>query len=559
VLHTPVVMGHSHGQPKLGPGREEPAECQRRPRAHASALVRLLAHRAWRHAQTPGGLRDSKTQIFQLQRGSLRQVKAPPRAGSLIESMRDIGYSIETAVADIIDNSITAEATRVDIRTRFDGVASRIEIIDNGNAMTEAELIEAMRPGTKSPTDTRADGDLGRFGLGLKTASFSQCRRLTVVSRKNGKTCAAIWDLDHVVATDEWTLSIPEDPAALDSASLLSGHGTVVVWEKLDRLAGEDGNLHESDFDRAIASVADYLALVFHRFLLGRSRRKSLQIYLNDSNVEPFDPFFSARSYTDPPEVYRYGGKVMKVRTYTLPHFSSVSKQEWERYGGADGYLKNQGFYVFRGDRLIVYGTWFGLMRQGELTKLTRVSLDLPTSLDGRWKVDVKKASAQPPPEVRRYLRGLVERMSLTGRRVFTNKGTRATSKEHLPVWQRVVEGEHVSYRVDTEHPAIAHLLERCPAGIRPEVETVLELVAGALPLAALYNDIASSPETTVPAAVSTDALTSSAISMTRQLYAEMRDPQKVLSMMKVAEPFASHWGDLKGSIMSALELAEEE
>ena len=487
-----------------------------------------------------------------------RTIRAAPRAGSLIESMRDLGYSIETAVADIIDNSITAGARRIDIRTRYAHGQSRIMIVDDGEGMLEDELVEAMRPGTKSPTDAREEGDLGRFGLGLKTASFSQCRRLTVVSRKASLTCAATWDLDRVVATDDWTLDLPDEPQSLEVAALLKDTGTVVVWEKLDRLEGEDGTLLETEFARLISSVEDHLALVFHRFILGRRGARQVAITINGRKIEAFDPFFPEQSVSDPEDFHKLGNTLMKVSTYTLPHFSRVSKKQWDRYAGPEGYVKNQGFYVFRGNRLIVYGTWFGLMRQGELTKLTRVALDLPTQFDAHWKVDVKKASAQPPPEVRKYLRGLVERMGRTGKTVFKHKGTKQTSKEYLPVWRRVVEGDHVSYEVDLEHPTIAHLLSETPDNVRDEILAVFQLIAGSLPLAALYNDVASSPETTLPAEVSGEALNASAARAAKQLYEQFHDRDKVTAMIQVAEPFARYWSEVKHTVDAVLEKAEE-
>ncbi len=427
--------------------------------------------------------------------------------------------------------------------------------------MSEAELIEAMRPGTRSPSEARVEGDLGRFGLGLKTASFSQCRCLTVISRKDGRTSAAVWDLDTVVETNEWTLGILETATELKNSRLLGQTGTVVVWDKLDRLAGEGGEINERELDRSSAAVADYLALVFHRFLLGRASgsRSRIELFLNGAAIPPFDPFFTERAFQEPEDVFRYGDSRMKVRTYTLPHFSAVPKEDWERYAGQEGYLKNQGFYVFRGDRLIVYGTWFGLMRQGELTKLTRVALDLPTTLDATWKVDVKKASAQPPPEVRRYLRGLLERMNVTGRKVFRHKGAQATSNERLPVWRRIVTGEDVMYRVDLDHPAIAHLLEQCPTeALRGQVEAVLELVAGGLPLAALYNDVASSPESTLPANLSENALVASATAMAIQLYRKFSNRQRVIAMIRAAEPFSLSWDELEPVVLKVLDSVEE-
>lgn len=468
--------------------------------------------------------------------------------------MRDIGYSIETAIADIVDNCITAGANRVDIRHSFRGLDSMIAIIDDGHGMSEAGLVEAMRPGTKSPTDARAEGDLGRFGLGLKTASFSQCRRLTAISRRDGRTSAAIWDLDRVVEEDDWTLQLPDDASSLAEASLLGRDGTVVVWEKLDRLAGEDGEIREEDFARLMATVEEYLALVFHRFLLGRNGAPKLAIAVNGREIDAFDPFFSRKSFAWPEDYFKIGDTVMRLQTFTLPHYSSVSKSEWERHAGAEGYVKNQGFYVFRGNRLIVYGTWFSLMRQGELTKLTRVALDLPTSFDGHWKVDVKKASAQPPSEVRKYLRGLIEAINVPGKKVFKHKGTKAVAKERLPIWRRVVDGEHVSYVVDQEHPAIAHLLATSPSELVGQINAVLELVAGGLPLAALYNDVAASPETIHQAKLSSEALVTNATNAAKQLYEQLEDRAKVVAMMRVAERFAPVWGELEGPILETLD-----
>lgn len=483
----------------------------------------------------------------------MKTVNAAPRASALIESMRDIGYSIETAVADIIDNSITAGATHVDIRARFRGSESFIAIVDDGHGMSEPELIDAMRPGCMGPLEDRAEGDLGRFGLGLKTASFSQCRRLTVVSRTGAGTASAIWDLDRVAAEDDWTLLLPDDPSDLESSSLLGQHGTVVVWEQLDRLADEDGVLREAEFNRLVGALEAHLALVFYRFLLGRNGASKLVITINSREIEAYDPFFTQRSFAGPEAFYRVGDTVMRLQTFTLPHYSSVSKVEWEKYGGSEGYLKNQGFYLFRGNRLIVHGTWFGLMRQGELTKLTRVALDLPTTFDAKWKVDVKKASAQPPAEIRRYLRGRIENLNVPGKKIFRKRGQKAASKDYLPMWQRLVDGEQVTYEVDFEHPAIAHLIEGAPETHRAEIRDVLRLVASALPLAAIYNDVAGSPENILPAELEAETLEASACRMAFNLYQRFNDDQKVLAMLKVCEPFAGRWAEVESAVRDTL------
>jgi len=403
------------------------------------------------------------------------------------------------------------------------------------------------------PLEVRGEGDLGRFGLGLKTASFSQCRRLTVISRTDDGAAAAVWDLDHVAREDAWALLIPDEPSDLASFPLLGERGTVVFWEQLDRLADEDGELREGEFNRLIGDLEEHLALIFYRFLLGRSGARKLAITINGREVEAFDPFFTHRSFAGPEDFYRVADSVMKLQTFTLPHYSAVSKPEWEKYGGPEGYLKNQGFYVFRGNRLIVHGTWFGLMRQGELTKLTRVALDLPTTFDAKWKVDVKKASAQPPAEIRRYLRGRIENLNVPGKKVFRKRGQKAASSDYLPMWQRLVDGEQVTYEVDFEHPAVAHLIEGAPEGHRSEIRDVLKLLATSLPLAAIYNDVAGSPEDIHPAALDNETLEASAGRMALNLYQRFPDEEKVITMLKVCEPFAARWAEVEASVRETL------
>lgn len=214
-----------------------------------------------------------------------------PRAASLIESMRSIGYSLRTAVADIIDNSVTASARKIELLADTDSDLPALGILDDGAGMDEAELMEAMRPGTRSPLDGREAADLGRFGLGLKTASFSQCRRLTVVTRKNGMTSSAIWDLDTVADRNEWLVEIPDDHAALPWFERLGSNGTLVVWQKLDLLTGAEDN--RNNLVRQIDGTASHVEFVFHRFMSGRSGQRRIRIFLNGRELVPFDPFHS--------------------------------------------------------------------------------------------------------------------------------------------------------------------------------------------------------------------------------------------------------------------------
>ncbi|MCY4571811.1 MAG: ATP-binding protein, partial [Gemmatimonadetes bacterium] len=199
-----------------------------------------------------------------------QELELPPRASSLVESLRDMGYSLRTALADVIDNSITAGARNIHLLADTHHAAPAIGILDDGVGMTEGELLEAMRPGTRNPLETRATNDLGRFGLGLKTASFSQCRRLTVVTRKASAVSCATWDLDKVAERDRWLVEIPDSADSVRWSDRLHNDGTLVVWEKLDRLVSPDRQDGRHDLVRQLDEAATHVEFVFHRFLSGR-------------------------------------------------------------------------------------------------------------------------------------------------------------------------------------------------------------------------------------------------------------------------------------------------
>ena len=365
-----------------------------------------------------------------------REQEVPPKASVLVESLRDIGYSLHTAVSDVIDNSLTAGALKIELHAETHAEVPAIGILDDGTGMTEAELLEAMRPGSRSPLEGRTATDLGRFGLGLKTASFSQCRRLTVVTRRAGVTSCAVWDLDTVAARDRWIVELPGSVETIPWCDCLAADGTLVVWQKLDRLVGPDGREDRRDLVRQLAETARHVEFVFHRFLSGREDKEGrVAISLNGRELRPFDPFHSHHQATQhhQEEPFVLAGKEIRIQPVTLPHHDKVSKDDWTRYGGPEGYVKNQGFYLYRNRRLIVHGTWFGLARQLELTKLCRVRIDMPSSLDAEWKIDVKKAWAQPPPPVRERLCRIIERIGVPSRRTYTIRGSRLAGDSLLP------------------------------------------------------------------------------------------------------------------------------
>ena len=473
----------------------------------------------------------------------MRTVSVAPRASILIESMRDVGYSLDTALADVIDNSITASAKHVEILAETAGSSPRLAILDDGCGMDEATLIEAMRPGSRSPLETRDTHDLGRFGLGLKTASFSQCRRLTVVSRKGGVAACARWDLDMVSTTNDWLIEMPSSIADVPWADRLKGDGTLVLWEKLDRLADAETDAGTHLVQR-IDEAIDHLQLVFHRFLEGERGLRRISLSLNGRALEAFDPFHSSHkaTITGPVEKIRVRGHDVTVQTFTLPHHKKVSPSEWEKYAGRAGYVKNQGFYVYRGRRLIIHGTWFGLARQMELTKLARVRIDMPNGLDADWKIDVKKASAHPPARVRERLRRIIETIGATSKRVYTARGRRLVSDTRMPVWNRAQDKNVISYGINTDHPVVAEFAGRLPNELKADFAKVLELIGGSIPVDALFADVSGKPEQISGHAMSDEAFVH-AVRITHKQLAETGISElDIVELLRTTEPFRSNW-----------------
>ncbi len=474
-----------------------------------------------------------------------RRADATPRAASLIEGLRDIGYSLETALADIIDNSITAGSRNVWLLSETVADEPAIAILDDGVGMSEDELIAAMRPGSLNPLATRSEPDLGRFGLGLKSSSFSQCRRLTVVTRKRGHTSAAVWDLDTVADRNKWEIELLDDLSVVPFADQLGESGTLVVWQKLDRLIGgvaNDAAKRAEVISRRLAESERHLRLVFHRFM----EAKRPQIFLNGRLLRPLDPFARKNTQTivDPEEVLELTQGNVEIQSFTIPHHRHMSSAEWEDLGGPEGHLKSQGFYVYRGKRLILHGTWFGLCRQAELTKLSRVRIDIPNSMDSDWKIDVKKSSAQLPPIVRDRLKKLIERISDGSKRTYRKKGQRLVDKERLPLWVRVQADGKISYRPNADHPAFAAFAESLPDELRPGFYNCVALVGASLPIETLQADIAGMPEQVTADPVDDATLVQAVWSTFTLLMKAGKEPKEIMALMKEVDPFRSAWGD---------------
>lgn len=483
------------------------------------------------------------------------QVEAPPKASILIESMRDIGYSLETALADVIDNSITAGARNVHIHVDSSGPEVAIGVVDDGGGMTRSELIEAMRLGSRNPLERRREHDLGRFGLGLKTASFSQCRRLTVVVRKSGETCIAAWDLDVVSQTNQWTLLVSDDLSVIPFAKHLHGDGALVVWEKLDRTVEQiQTPVGRKHFVRRVDEAGRHLELVFHRFLTGEPGLPKVAMQLNEIPLRPFDPFHSSHPATmrGPTEELALNGHIIKITAFTLPHHRNVTAADWERYAGSAGYLKNQGFYLYREKRLIIHGTWFGLSRQTELTKLARVRIDMPNGLDAEWNVDVKKAWARPPLPVREKLQSLISTLGLPSRRIYTSRGQKLHNFGDQ-IWERAQEDNAIVYRLNPNSAVLSSFIEGLPEQFKTACRRTFQAVGSALPMDAIYADLASSPEIVRGERLDEEQLVEMLYSTLRNLQSFGYEESTIRHIFRATEPFRSSWEQSEPILEEAL------
>lgn len=423
----------------------------------------------------------------------MREKILPPYAPILMESTRAVGYSLETAVADIIDNSIAASASRSEIFF-FPLGEAYIAVLDNGTGMNEDELNTAMQYGSKDPVDRRGTADLGRFGLGLKTASLSQCRCLSVISKQGETLIGRRWDLDHVANACDWSLllldqdeiqTVPEIQHLLEKDS-----GTLVVWQNLDRLQAGEVQF-EQTFGRKMDVVRDHLALVYHRYLSGEAGIKKLRIEINGERILPADPFLKDKS-TRPmdDEVIIIRGEKVLVRPYILPHISRMTSDEIGLLGGKEGLRRYQGFYVYRNKRLLVWGTWFRMMRQGDMSKLARIQVDLSNALDDLWALDIKKSSALPPAEVRENLRSIIDRIAEKSRRTWTFRGKKEISDTTVHVWNRLKSPSGgIYYEINREHPLVQQLTG-CHESLKKPLLALLQQIEKSIPLNQLYVDL---------------------------------------------------------------------
>ncbi len=493
-------------------------------------------------------------------------IRLPPPPGAMSQSLRSMGYSTPTAIADLIDNSITAGAKKIIVSMNWFGTAEKSTVIvsDNGKGMTFKELKNAMTPGSTSPSIHRLPGDLGRFGLGMKTASWSMGRLMTVRSRKKNEDNTIRWDLDYVEKKKEWDAqkgySAETDSEDFKLPSRAQS-GTVVHVARCDKIFGEEEPKHdlaENAFFSIVDETRTHLEMVFHRFL-----ENGLEIIVNDHECTPWDPFMRKHKMTrelPPIDPLKCEGEDIRVHGYILPHSSNLSKKEHENASGPKGWNLQQGYYIYRADRLIVSGGWLGkrAAKPEEHTKLARVAVEITQEMDSAWNLNILKSEARPPANLRSEFGSIGQLARAEAKKAYAHKAKKSIGKargqkEIIPMWlvEHTPETNESTFRINRKHELVRLALQKKEAP-KKVVSALLRNLEKTIPVAhiamqAFEDDAQLAFDDTSEEKIKEDAL------LLYQTYRETFNPEQAFKLVMGLQPFHNH-----GSIIAAVQEAFE-
>lgn len=477
---------------------------------------------------------------------------AAPEPAGMVASLSSLGYSLPAAVADLVDNSLSAHATNIDVEFTWAGRDSWIAVVDDGGGMNAEELVTAMTVAARGPATQRSATDLGRFGVGLKSASFSQARQLTVSTATSGAWHTRTWDLDVVEKFGQWRLLRGADEtttALLDRIRGTSDHGTIVLWRRLNGYhVGDvtaDDERTQKQFYAERHRVRSHLAMVFARFLVGSCRRT---LRVSGSPVGPWDPFLTGHPSVQslPVEHLPLGAGNVRVEAFVLPSAQRLTPAEYEAAGGPHGWLDQQGFYVYRRDRLILAGDWLGQrgVRREEKYNLARIAVDIPAETDVEWGVDIRKSSVVPPVGLRPHLQRIAKRTRRQAADVLRYRGQIAARTHGDPLlyaWKVRRTDDRVSCRINRGHPLVRAAL-RPGGGNADDVRALIRLLEETVPVPALRvmheTDTSDDPEPFGGAGFADAEATEVAHRVYEALVSDGRSPAAARERLRSMPPF---------------------
>lgn len=427
------------------------------------------------------------------------KIENPPSAFVLMDSMRSIGYTFNSAVADIVDNAISAGASRLDIFVSSNPDDIYLGFVDNGKGMTNAELRLAMKYGSKGKDEERSEKDLGRFGLGLKSASLSQCKKLTVISKIGDQVFGDVWDMTIVEEENSWSLleleqdEIEKLPCINELKKL--NQGTLVLWQDFDVLRTVTEGYEYEGLKDSMDEATDYLGLVFHRFIAS----KEISIFVNEREIECIDPFLESNKKTEVGKEFdititdqKFIERHITVTPFLLPYLKDLSNEDKKKLGGIANISTKQGFYVYRNRRLIIHGTWFRMSHKNELAKYARIRVDIPTSLDYVWKIDVKKQTAELPPIIKKQLQSCVDKINYSSKKKNEHRHI-LKAEDKTTIWQKnVTRDDKAVYKINRDAPYIREIMNSFDSEELAKVNALINAVEKSIPYHDMYTDEAN-------------------------------------------------------------------
>lgn len=426
---------------------------------------------------------------------------ANPNPEFLIKSIAEQGYSLETALADLMDNSITANASRIEVLTKIDEEPFTLFLSDNGDGMSKETLKKNMQFPSKSPEDLRESNDLGRFGLGLKTASFSQTRVFTVLSRKKGNDffSGITWDVNHLKDTGRWEIIINTEKEISDiikqynniSNSLLNSSkefkpNTIIVWRGLYKFENFLDVKKKQDAlkEEITNTTSEYLSIVFHKFLERETSR--LEIRINNTLVKPFNPFPKPNDKNNiralSPLHSTFGDDIIKIQGFVLPNKSIKETKEnsnpWTPQNKS--LMDMEGLYIYRADRLILFGGWNGLIKKMPRLQLGRLKIDIGNKVDHLFHLNVAKSQINIPHDLKNsFLRAIVDLKSEAqkeyfnhGLKTFTQRPTEHSSE----LFYKTATNKGVLLRINDEFPLLKSLKSSLSNKQKAELNFILKM-----------------------------------------------------------------------------------
>ena len=432
--------------------------------------------------------------------GEIATYDFTPDPVSLLESNRNLGYSIEEAISDLIDNSLSAGATLISYEIHWNDGSPYFLLKDNGRGMSNInnELIDSFRLGSKNPLDERDPNDLGRFGFGMKTASLSQARVLTVITKKKDFPILGLsLDLNFIKTQNgKWLLrKINEDlfKVEFDFLAQLES-GTIIRWDNWDRAPDTEVSLLS-----LISNINNYLGVCFHRFI-----ENGISIKHHENPISAVSPIPYGEGSEQISTVTLSKNKNAKQTSFVLQHPKNW-KEDYEnssRFNSFrlfDGFESQQGIYIYRCNRLLTpNGGWLGLLRKSNASKLARVVIDYPNDADELWSLDITKTNATIPLKFKSEIELLIN-ITKAGSVSKIVRGNRSVAKRltfnHSLIWKSTNDSEYNTYRynVDLEHPIFKSFVNENKISEK-DLLTLLTLISDNLPIAQIIENNDTDP-----------------------------------------------------------------